>query len=100
MTFLGKVSMGVASAALFALPVSMAHASGSIGGGANQNPLRVGQGIYVKKIACKSCAYPGGLKSPQAVSEALGKISSGAIALSDSERKAVTAYINKRFKRK
>jgi hypothetical protein len=78
-------------------PTNPAFASGSMGGGANSG-MKLGQSVYARKIACKSCKFPGGLKGQDQVRSALSMIDNGQIALSAAEAKAVKDYITKRFK--
>jgi hypothetical protein len=78
-------------------PTAPAFASGSMGGGASSG-MKLGQSVYARKIACKSCKFPGGLKGQDQVRSALSMIDNGQIALSATESKAVRDYINKRFK--
>lgn len=99
MTFQGKMAMSLLGLALTALPITGALASGTIGGGNSaQNSARMGQSVYARKIACKRCMFPGGLTTMDSVTSAMTKIENGEIALSASERAAVTSYINRRFK--
>lgn len=99
MTFQGKMAMSLLGFALTIAPLSVALASGTIGGGNSaQNSARMGQSVYARKIACKSCMFPGGLTTMDSVKSAMMKIENGEIALSASERAAVTSYINRRFK--
>jgi hypothetical protein len=98
MTYQGKMAMGLLGLALTAMPMSGTLASGTIGGGNSvQNSARMGQSVYSRKIACRSCMFPGGLTSAETARAALMKIESGEIMLSTSERSAVTDYINRRF---
>lgn len=71
-------------------------ASGSMGGSAPGGQL--GQKVYMQKVACSGCPFAGGLKTRDQVNMALAKINSGEIKMSGSEKKAVTAFINRRFK--
>jgi hypothetical protein len=87
----------VAVALLSTMPISPVLASGSMGSGASSG-MKLGQSVYARKIACKSCKFPGGLKSKEQVFSALAMIDNGQIALSGAESKAVKEYINKRFK--
>lgn len=99
MTFKKKMAINLLGLALAVAPISGALASGTIGGGNSaQNSARLGQSVYARKIACKSCMFPGGLTSMESVKSALMKIESGAIALTANERAAVISYINRRFK--
>jgi hypothetical protein len=75
-----------------------AFASGSMGGGANST-AQFGQSVYMRKVACKNCAFPGGIRNADQATMALAKIESGEIALSDREKRAVTEFINRRFRR-
>jgi hypothetical protein len=84
----------IASAAL-AL-TSPALASGSMGGSSPGGQL--GQKVYMQKVACSGCPFAGGLKTRDQVKMALAKIDSGEIKMSGSEKKAVTAFITRRFK--
>lgn len=81
-----------------------ALASGSMGGsapmgGSAQSSAQHGQSVYMRKIACKNCAYPGGIQNADQAAAALAKIESGEIALSDRDKRAVTDFINRRFRR-
>lgn len=99
MTYTRKMAMSLLGLALTAMPVTGALASGTIGGGNSaQNSARMGQSVYARKIACRSCMFPGGLTSMDSVKSAMMKIENGEIALSAGERAAVTSYINRRFK--
>jgi hypothetical protein len=99
MTLKGKTAAYLLGLALAASPITGAMASGTIGGGNSaQNSARLGQSVYARKIACRSCMFPGGLTTMESVKSATMKIESGEIALSASERTAVTSYINRRFK--
>jgi len=99
MTYTGKMAMSLLGLALTAMPMTSALASGTIGGGNSaQNSARMGQSVYARKIACRSCMFPGGLTTMDSVKSAMMKIENGEIALSASERAAVTSYINRRFK--
>ncbi len=75
---------------------SPAFASGSMGGAAPNAQL--GQKVYMQKIACTGCLFSGGIKTRDQVNMALAKINSGEIKMSGTEKKAVTSYINRRFK--
>jgi hypothetical protein len=88
-----SVALALASLA----PTTPAFASGSMGGGANSG-MKLGQSVYARKIACKSCKFPGGLKGQDQVRSALSMIDNGQVALSAAEAKAVKDYITKRFK--
>jgi hypothetical protein len=99
MTRFGKLLISTAAAAIFAMPVLDAWASGSVGAAASPpNPYRNGQMVYARKVACKTCAFPGGLKDMESVKRALQQIQGGELGLSPEERSAVTDYINRRFK--
>lgn len=99
MTFKKKMEMSLLGLALTVAPLSVALASGTIGGGNSaQNSARMGQSVYARKIACKRCMFPGGLTTMDSITSAMTKIENGEIALSASERAAVTSYINRRFK--
>jgi hypothetical protein len=89
--------MGAALALASLASISPAVASGSMGGGASSG-MKLGQSVYARKIACKSCKFPGGLKGQDQVRSALGMIDNGQIAMSSAEAKALKDYINKRFK--
>lgn len=71
-------------------------ASGSMGGGAPGGQM--GQKVYMQKVACSGCPFAGGIKTREQVNMALAKIDSGEIKMSASEKKAVTAFIDRRFK--
>jgi hypothetical protein len=87
-----------ASIALLSItPLTPAFASGSMGSGASGG-MKMGQSVYARKISCKSCKFPGGLKGRDQVSSAIAMIDNGQIALSAAEGKAVKDYISKRFK--
>ncbi len=88
---------GVALALLSITPLAPAIASGSIGSSASSG-MKLGQSVYARKIACKSCKFPGGLKGQEQVTSAIAMIDNGQIALSAAESKAVKDYISKRFK--
>lgn len=92
MKILAMTLMGCCALA-FASPL---FASGSMGGGAPGGQL--GQKVYMQKIACSGCMFAGGIKTRDQVSMVLAKINSGEIKLSGSEKKAVSAFINRRFK--
>ena len=77
---------------------SPAIASGSMGSGA-QSAAQHGQSVYMRKIACKSCAFPGGISNADQAAMALAKIESGEIALSMRDKRAVVDFINRRFRR-
>jgi hypothetical protein len=89
--------IGAALAFASLAPVTSAFASGSIGGGAN-NGMKQGQSVYARKIACKSCKFPGGIKSQEQARSAISMIDNGQIAMTASEAKAAKDYIAKRFK--
>jgi hypothetical protein len=92
------LKLGGAVLALLSLtPLAPAIASGSMGGGASSG-MKLGQSTYARKISCKSCKFPGGLKGQEQVNSAIAMIDNGQIALSAAERKAVKDYISKRFK--
>lgn len=88
-------------ASILAGPVSSAFASGTIGGSsaAPNNAQRLGQAVYTRSIACRTCAFPGGLTNKTLVAQAIAKIQSGEIALSATDKTAVLAYIQRRFGR-
>lgn len=86
----------VTVALLSLVPIAPVLASGSMGGGASSG-MKMGQSVYARKIACKSCKYPGGVKAGQARS-AIDMIDNGQISLSAAEAKAAKDYITKRFK--
>jgi hypothetical protein len=87
----------VALALLSIMPIAPAMASGSMGSGASSG-MKLGQSVYARKISCKSCKFPGGLKGADQVRSALTMIDNGQITMSTAERQAVKNYINKRFK--
>jgi hypothetical protein len=92
------VKIGAITLALLSvMPLAPALASGSVGGGASSG-MKLGQSVYARKISCKSCKFPGGLKGREQVTSAVSMIDSGQIALSAAESKAVKDYISKRFK--
>jgi hypothetical protein len=72
-------------------------ASGSMGSSANSG-MKLGQSVYARKIACKACKFPGGLKGQDQVRSAISMIDNNQIMLSAGEAKAVKDYISKRFK--
>ncbi len=76
---------------------SSAFASGSASAGAPDGQL--GQKVYLQKVACSTCPFSGGIKTRGQKNTALTKISNGKIKMSASEKKAVTAFINSRFKK-
>jgi hypothetical protein len=86
----------IALALLTITTTTPATASGSMGSGASSG-MKLGQSVYARKISCKSCKFPGGLKANQ-VRSAIDMIDNGQISLSAAEAKAVKDYINKRFK--
>lgn len=88
---------GIALALLTITPIAPAMASGSMGSGASSG-MKLGQSVYARKISCKSCKFPGGLKGADQVRSALNMIDNGQIVMSTAERQAVKDYINKRFK--
>lgn len=99
MTFKGKMGISLLGFALTVMPVTVAFASGTVGGGNTaQNAARLGQSVYARKIACKKCMFAGGLTTTASVKSAMMKIDNGEIALSADERAAVTSYIARRFK--
>ncbi len=75
---------------------SPALASGSMGGSAPGGQL--GQKVYLQKVACSGCPFAGGITTRDQKNMALSKISNGEIKLSGAEMKAVTTFINRRFK--
>jgi hypothetical protein len=92
-------SMEITGASL--VPVSLIStaptlASGFMGDGVNSG-MKLGQSVYGRKIACKSCKFPGGLKGQDQVRSAINMIDNGQTALSAAEAKAAKHYINKRF---
>lgn len=87
----------VTIALLSIMPIAPAIASGSMGSGASSG-MKLGQSVYARKISCKSCKFPGGLKGQEQVTSALAMIDNGQIVLSATERTAVKDYISKRFK--
>jgi hypothetical protein len=92
------LKVGAVTVALLSImPIAPAIASGSMGGGASSG-MKLGQSVYARKISCKSCKFPGGLKGAEQVSSALAMIDNGQIMLSAAERNAVKDYISKRFK--
>lgn len=90
-----KLSLFVLGGAALAF-ASPAFASGSMGGGAQSAQL--GQKVYMQKVACSGCIFAGGIKTRAQRDMALAKIASGEIKMSGSEMKAVTTFINRRFK--
>jgi hypothetical protein len=92
--------MKITSATLALVTLAAAgpvFASGSMGSSANTG-MKLGQSVYARKIACKSCKFPGGLKGQGQVSSAISMIDNNQIMLSAAEAKAVKDYISKRFK--
>jgi hypothetical protein len=75
-------------------PTTSALASGSMGGGA-MNGMKLGQSVYARKIVCKSCKFPEGLKSQEQKSSALSMIDAGEISLSELESTVVKNYISR-----
>lgn len=94
-------SLALTATIILATPVSTAFASGTIGGSAAapNNAQRLGQAVYTRAIACRTCPFPGGLTNKDKVAQAVAQIQSGQIALSAAEKAAVLAYINRRFGR-
>ncbi len=90
-----KLAFFVLGGATLAL-ASPAFASGSMSGGAQSGQL--GQKVYMQKVACSGCPFAGGIKTRDQKTMALTKIESGEIKLNGSEMKAVTTFINRRFK--
>ncbi len=90
-----KLGFVVFGGVLLAL-ASPVLASGSMGGGAQSGQL--GQKVYLQKIACSGCPFAGGIKTRDQRSMALAKIASGEIKMTGSEMKAVSTFINRRFK--
>lgn len=92
------LKVGAVTVALLSImPIAPAIASGSMGSGASSG-MKLGQSVYARKISCKNCKFPGGLKGQEQVTSALTMIDNGQIALSAAELKAVKDYITKRFK--
>jgi hypothetical protein len=79
------------------VPVIPSMASGSMGTGASSG-MKMGQSVYARKISCKNCKFPGGLKNAEQVNSALSMIDAGQIVLTAAESQAVKSYITKRFK--
>ncbi len=98
MKLLRVMAVTAVTALVTAAPLASVQASGSIGGGGAQSAMRLGQSVYARKIACKNCKFPGGLRGDAQVMSAVAMIDSGQIALSAPEKRAVTSFINKRFK--
>ena len=84
--------IGFASLAL-ATPVL---ASGTVGGSAQG--AQMGQKVYMQKVACSTCMYPGGIQDVMQAKQALMKINNGDIKMNNAEKKAVTMFIKRRFK--
>jgi hypothetical protein len=77
------------------------HASGTIGGSAPRGEKREyasGKKIYMTKIACESCAMPGGVTDMTGAKELLGKLEGDFAGLSEKEKSRVMAYLKRRFK--
>jgi hypothetical protein len=102
----------VALMAASGLVVSGAMASGTDGGGAGygsssgfgQYPstnsfdeFAEGRYIYKRQLACKKCAYPGGIKSQEQADEAIGRINSGEIVMPQDKKDAVVSFLQNRF---
>jgi hypothetical protein len=75
-------------------PANSAFASGSMGIGASGG-MKLGQSVYIRKIVCKSCKFPSGLKDKDQISSALSMIDNGQIMLSELETDAVKNYISR-----
>jgi hypothetical protein len=50
------------------------------------------------KIACESCAMPGGVTDMTGAKELLGKLEGDFAGLSEKEKSRVMAYLKRRFK--
>lgn len=50
-----------------------------------------------RKIGCKKCAYPGGVKDAATARTVAGKVRAGEFDLKDRERELVLLYLTNRF---
>jgi hypothetical protein len=56
-----------------------------------------GKSLVSKKIACKKCAYPKGVKDAATARTVADKVRSGDFSLTKSERELVLFYLKNRF---
>lgn len=96
-----------ASVPAITLALQSGSQSGSQGGGASfpNRPPRDpaieahnrGKSLVSKKIGCKKCAYPGGVKDAATARSVAAQVRAGDFELDNNERQLVLFYLSNRF---
>lgn len=90
-----RVVMGLVAATVMA---GTAHASGTVSGAGGADAYTRGKAIFSRKVACDTCAVPGGPTTPEDAAALLKRVKGGEFELDKSEQEAVTAFLERRFK--
>ena len=96
-----------AFSSVVALALQSGSQSGSQGGSATFPTLpprdpaveahNRGKSLVSRKIGCKKCAHPGGVKDAAAARAVAAQVRGGEFDLKDNERQLVLFYLTKRF---
>lgn len=104
---IASLSLTTAPAQAFGSVVALALQSGSQSGSAtfpNRPPRdpaveahKRGKSLVSKKIGCKKCAHPGGVKDAAAARTVAAQVRGGEFNLKNNERQLVLLYLTNRF---
>ena len=96
-----------ASGSVIALSLQSGSQSGSQSGGGTfptrppRDPAveahKRGKALVSRKIGCKKCAHPGGVKDASVARTVAAQVRAGEFDLKDDERQLVLFYLTKRF---
>lgn len=75
-----------------------AFASGTVSGAGGADAYARGKAVFARKLTCESCPFATGIETADLAQSALKRIESGEFGLDDGERKAVRAFIERRFR--
>jgi len=106
-TTIASLSLMAPPAQAFGSVIALALQSGSQGGSATFPTTRPrdpaaeahsrGKSLVSKKIGCKKCAHPGGVKDAAVARTVAAQVRQGEFDLKDNERQLVLFYLTKRF---
>lgn len=86
------------AAGLLALIAPPAFASGTVSGAGGADAYTRGKAIFARKVACDSCALPGGPGTPEEAAAVLKRVKAGEFELDKSEQESVAAFLERRYK--
>jgi hypothetical protein len=111
----GGAILAICTAIAFAAPVLASGSGGGGGGGYPSGPsfpnsggasqsgdpyaatYGKGKNMFLKRITCKKCAYPGGVTDSKTAREVAKKVRAGEFDLKADQRQAVLFYMTERY---